>query len=79
LRRGDDRLVEDLAAGEVGIQVDVVYQDEVFVVIFGTLALAGWLNEKIVKSTNITVIFLPCLWNPERSKNLLRGNILIPL
>ncbi len=36
--RCNDRLIEDLAAGKVGIQIDVVGQDEVLVVIFGILA-----------------------------------------
>ena len=36
--RGDDGLIEDLAAGEIGVQVDVAGQDEVLVVIAGSLA-----------------------------------------
>ena len=36
--RSDDGPVEDLTAGEVGVQVDVRSQDEVLAVIFGTIA-----------------------------------------
>jgi hypothetical protein len=36
--RRNDRLVEDLAAGEVGVQVDVGGQEEVLVVVAGSLA-----------------------------------------
>jgi len=36
--RRDDGLVEDLAAGQIRVQVDVGGQDEVLVVISGTLA-----------------------------------------
>jgi hypothetical protein len=34
----DDGPVEDLAAGKVGVQVDVRGQDEVLIVVFGRLA-----------------------------------------
>src|SRR5512133_3749627 len=59
--RSDDSSVEDLAAGEVGVQVDVGRQNEVLVVVFGGFAESNQIGGRgnlvgIVHRTGATAV-----------------------
>ena len=60
--RCNDSLVEDLASGEVGVQVDVGRQDEVLVVVFGRLAQGDQIRSRgdlvwVVRLTRAAAVF----------------------
>ena len=63
--RRNDGLVEDLAAGEVGVQVDIINEDEVLVIIQGVIAQSDQIGYRgdlvgVVRLSRPAAVFRLC-------------------